>query len=202
MSYREIVGWCDFEDIYTEAVQGAPLRSSLVEVGVAAGRSLAFLARQAINHGRDDLMIFGVDVWMAPASDADPAYLELLQEHGGEHGDPYLAFLWSMQTHAPEELKRVRVLRADSASVAGLGPRPWFVFIDGDHSFEGVARDIQAWKKAVLPGGILAGHDYYLESVAEAVRGNLGDVPRRGSSWFYKVPLTRTLGGLRPGDLL
>ena len=35
-----------------------------------------------------------------------------------------------------------------------------FVFIDGDHSYEGCKADIEAWNKKVKPGGFLCGHDY------------------------------------------
>lgn len=35
-----------------------------------------------------------------------------------------------------------------------------FVFIDGDHSYEGVKRDVLAWLPKVKPGGWLMGHDY------------------------------------------
>lgn len=34
-----------------------------------------------------------------------------------------------------------------------------FVFIDADHRYEYVKRDIQVWLKSVVPGGILCGHD-------------------------------------------
>ena len=34
-----------------------------------------------------------------------------------------------------------------------------FVFIDGDHRYESVRRDIQAWLPKVRPGGIMGGHD-------------------------------------------
>lgn len=35
-----------------------------------------------------------------------------------------------------------------------------FVFIDGDHSFEGCYQDMQDWWSKVRPGGIFSGHDY------------------------------------------
>jgi len=35
-----------------------------------------------------------------------------------------------------------------------------FIFIDGDHSYEGVQRDLLAWMPKVKPGGWLMGHDY------------------------------------------
>lgn len=35
-----------------------------------------------------------------------------------------------------------------------------FVFIDADHSYDAVRRDIEAWRPKVKPGGWLGGHDY------------------------------------------
>jgi predicted O-methyltransferase YrrM len=34
-----------------------------------------------------------------------------------------------------------------------------FVYVDGDHSFEAVLADLNAWWGPLAPGGILAGHD-------------------------------------------
>ncbi|HEX5096648.1 MAG TPA: class I SAM-dependent methyltransferase [Acidimicrobiia bacterium] len=34
------------------------------------------------------------------------------------------------------------------------------VYLDGDHSYEGVAHDIEMWWPKVKSGGVLAGHDY------------------------------------------
>ncbi len=35
-----------------------------------------------------------------------------------------------------------------------------FVYIDADHSYEAVLKDITAWYEKVRPGGVVAGHDY------------------------------------------
>lgn len=35
-----------------------------------------------------------------------------------------------------------------------------FVFIDGDHTYESVSKDINLWFPKIKAGGILAGHDY------------------------------------------
>ena len=37
-----------------------------------------------------------------------------------------------------------------------------FVFIDADHSYKSVKKDIEVWSKKVKVGGIIAGHDYYV----------------------------------------
>ncbi len=35
-----------------------------------------------------------------------------------------------------------------------------FIYIDGDHSYEGAKRDIKLWFPKVKKGGLVAGHDY------------------------------------------
>lgn len=34
------------------------------------------------------------------------------------------------------------------------------LYLDGDHSYDGVAKDLRAWNSKVIKGGIIAGHDY------------------------------------------
>ena len=34
-----------------------------------------------------------------------------------------------------------------------------FIFIDGDHSYEGLRRDWESWRDMVAPGGVVALHD-------------------------------------------
>ena len=45
------------------------------------------------------------------------------------------------------------------------------VYLDADHSLEGVTNDLEAWYSTLAPGGIIAGHDYLNPSygVKEAV---------------------------------
>jgi predicted O-methyltransferase YrrM len=45
------------------------------------------------------------------------------------------------------------------------------IFVDGDHSYEGVLRDYEHWRKAVKPGGCLAFHN------AAAGRPHTGTAP-------------------------
>lgn len=44
-----------------------------------------------------------------------------------------------------------------------------FVFVDGDHSMEGVRGDVQAWMSKVKPGGRVCGHDINMKSVRDGV---------------------------------
>lgn len=53
-----------------------------------------------------------------------------------------------------------------------------YVYIDANHEYPYVVEDIRAWARKVRPGGIVAGHDYYLSKwpksvlhVVQAVQG-------------------------------
>jgi predicted O-methyltransferase YrrM len=91
---------------------------------------------------------------------------------------------------------RVMLIRGESASMAPtlmqtLGGRVDLVFIDGDHSYDGCRRDIEAYRPMLRPGGILSGHDYnrvprhagVRQSVDECVPG----VQVAGSIWWAHV---------------
>lgn len=51
---------------------------------------------------------------------------------------------------------------ADSAAAAERFPEASvdFVYIDDEHSHEGVAKSLTAWYPKIRPNGIVAGHDY------------------------------------------
>lgn len=57
---------------------------------------------------------------------------------------------------------RVRFLRGESHVMADSVPSAslCFVNIDCDHSYQGVMRDIVAWWPKLVPGGVMAFHDY------------------------------------------
>jgi hypothetical protein len=82
-------------------------------------------------------------------------------------------------------------LRLPSLAAVTRFPDGYFdaVFIDGDHSYEGVKADIAAWRPKTK--GLLCGHDYGksdLPGVTQAVDEAFG-VPERGSGsiWFVRV---------------
>jgi hypothetical protein len=70
----------------------------------------------------------------------------------------------------------VTVIRKDSADAAEnyLDRSVDFVFVDGDHSYEGASRDIKMWLPKLKPFGILAGHEYNWSEVRAAVNDIFG----------------------------
>lgn len=189
MSWGQIRGWSeeDVRSIYRDAVERAQDRDVLVEVGVAYGRSLAFLARTALDSGKR-LEIYGVDTW------AEDGYgggenVPFCEEKGGY----YQACVSELTTHAPEEFNAVILTRLTSVEASKrIEAAPHFVFIDADHTYESVLEDIRAWAPRIKPGGIIAGHDLTptFPGVEKAVREHFGDggFEAVGDCWRVRVP--------------
>lgn len=90
------------------------------------------------------------------------------------------------------EEPKLRVMRLQSVSAATFFDRELnLVFVDGDHGYEPVKQDIQAWEPLIVPGGILCGHDYgnpVVPGVKQAVDELLGDRVRFLPDWQFKSP--------------
>jgi predicted O-methyltransferase YrrM len=58
-------------------------------------------------------------------------------------------------------VKWVRTTGAEAAKELGAGgtQRFDFVFVDGDHSWEGLQADWEGWSKLIAPGGVIGLHD-------------------------------------------
>ena len=67
--------------------------------------------------------------------------------------------------------KNVEILRLTSEEAAPKIPDESldFAYIDANHSYQFVKRDIELWWPKVKQHGILAGHDYLIPAVANAV---------------------------------
>jgi hypothetical protein len=52
-----------------------------------------------------------------------------------------------------------------------------FCYIDGDHRYEHIVKDINAWFPKVKPGGVFGGHDFDSPEVQQAVNEWLKDNP-------------------------
>ncbi len=97
---------------------------------------------------------------------------------------------------------RRRILRLESGRAARLVLKESldFVFIDADHSYYGVSRDLRLWYLNLKPGGIMSGHDIdqeHLPDVTVAVgdwlreRGFKESDLRRGLHKTYFVTKPR-----------
>ena len=196
---RDPEGWFGFQETYDEMVEKCPDGGTLVELGVAFGRSIAYLTRRCMDAGKHRIKIYAVDPWWddwwhVPAQ--YPTHIER-PTWGGEHsqfgrdlGGPFSAFVHCMRAHAPEELERINVLRTTSGAASMLiGPCDG-VLIDSNHNYEHVAQDIALWRSHMRPGGVFAGDDYSVNfpGVMRAVQEAFGPEGFivRGTTWVAK----------------
>ena len=207
--WQALLGWFNYANIYDELVATSRDGDTIVEVGVAVGRSVAYLARRVIESGKR-VRIVAVDPWDIWNDDAGhplratPSDEDVMGWHGRhaelwrEHGSTFRTFLGEMRKHAPEELDRICVVRAYSAEAARMFASGSLhaVWIDADHSYDGVRTDIAAWRSkvrpttAARPAGHFAGHDHHRDVCAglvQAVEEALGPEGTgyrvQGTSW-------------------
>lgn len=130
-----------------------------LEIGTASGGTLLFLTRLASPRAT----IVSVDL---PGG-----------QFGGGYGDTRA---WFYRRFARRQ-QRVELVRGDSHSsrvrdkiVTALdGQKLDYLFIDGDHSYDGVKCDFELYGPLVAKGGLIAFHD-----IAEGTAEIVGGVPR------------------------
>lgn len=126
----------------------------IVNIGAERGTSTL-----AILEERPDAQIFSIDV--------NPSMAEI--ENARKAG---------------LDTRRIMRLLGRSQEIGAMWPF-WvhFIWVDGDHSYEGVKGDIEAWLPKLTPKAIIAFHDYFEgeppahnpSGAGEAVRELMGD---------------------------
>lgn len=131
----------------------------VLEIGTARGGTLLLWTRVAA----DDALIISIDLPGGPFGGGYPAL----------KGLAYKAFARGKQ--------RVVLIRGDSHDARTVrkvlkvlgGAKLDFLFIDGDHTYEGVRRDFETYAPLVREGGVIAIHD-----IVPGPEGLVGGVPR------------------------
>ena len=161
-------GYFTYPNLYFAAVRHFPTNSHFVEVGCWKGRSAAFMAIAIHNSGKS-IRFDCVDTWNGSVTE-EPHQ----NDSWVKSGTLYERFLSNT-----ERVKHIITpKRGDSVQVASTYEDDSldFVFIDGDHRYECVKADIEAWLPKMKSKSILAGHDYgWCEDVRRAVHEVLGE---------------------------
>jgi hypothetical protein len=144
---------------------------------------------------RSNLFLHLVDRWQKPT--ADDSYATSGAKIAGMDQQEYTdALKHTLKRLAPYHDRYTAHIK-DTAEFANyIRDRSMdFVFIDADHSFAGVMRDITAWYPKVKPGGWIGGHDYdhpEQGEVKRAVHEYFKDCLERlelsySMTWFVRV---------------
>ena len=136
----------------------------MAEIGVWKG-TLAWFVMQ---NCPDVSEYWAIDPWRympSPDSQMDDYYRQLdIYQWDQAAFDTYCI----MQTY-PD---RLHVIRLPSVEAAPLFIDEYFdcVFIDGDHSFEGMSSDLIAWHPKIKKGKLICGDDIHRKSVKKAIQ--------------------------------
>lgn len=183
-----VEGFFNLDDceIYDEAMQVSLVRAGfpLVEVGAWLGRSTIYMAKLLLRHKFNNVF-YTVDTF-----EGDPNSTRQIALSSAT--DVWKTFNSNLFRHGVREtvfpIKKPSVVAADLFEHSSLA----FVFIDANHSFHEVKKDLNAWFPKILREGILSGHDYVMGEVRLAVdRFALEHslkVQQKHNSWWIKVP--------------
>lgn len=121
---------------------------AVIEIGTASGGTLFLLTKVSA----EDAVIISIDLF------------------GGKFGGGYYAWKTPLYRSFILPKQKIHLLRGNSHEPGIvrkvedmlLKRRADVVFIDGDHSYEGVKRDFELYKPLVRKGGVIAFHDIAL----------------------------------------
>lgn len=180
--FSSIQGWASFIFLYREEVEKAKDGAVFVEIGAWKGRSTAYMGVE-IENSKKDIQFYTVDTFKG--SD------EI------QHDNDPICKAGKLEEHFRENIKpvkhRVNVHVGDSSTFAAEFENESidFIFVDGDHTREGVMKDLVAWYPKLKRGCRIGGDDIRWRSVKESVEEFFGCVPNITDNkkhwWMRKV---------------
>ena len=123
----------------------------ICEIGSYFGASTSFMAAAASLKGGH---IHAVDTWQNTAMTAD----EPVQDTFEQFFENTLIYRHFITAH-----------RGQAAALKDRIPAVDMLFIDGDHSYEGAKADLLDYTPKIKPGGVLAMHDFNVDTVNRAL---------------------------------
>jgi glycosyltransferase involved in cell wall biosynthesis len=167
---NEIEGWTT-ENELNALFNEAKKNESIVEIGSWKGRST-----HALLSGNTGI-VYAVDHWKGTESDGD-AHKEAFVDSDAV----YMQFVGNVGMFP--NLK-VMKMSSEEASLKFEDNSIDMVFIDGDHSYEAVKKDIELWLPKVKK--IICGHDYNFKGVETAVNEAFDKINVVDTIWVHKV---------------
>ncbi len=141
---------CDYHDYYKQIAASLPNPCRVVEVGCADGHSAIFLAEELTRLGKDFQLVMVENMAYGREEQQNTLLVNIVKSGLAE---------------------KIRLISIDSLNASCKFPDQWahFVFIDASHQYEPTKADIRLWYRKVAQKCYLAGHDYNMGEVGQAV---------------------------------
>jgi hypothetical protein len=166
--YQNIEGWFSYDYIYKHVVETATDGELFVEVGSFKGKSSSFLAVEIINSGKK-IQLDLVDTWAGSTEHQSGGECEVKEVVEGTLYETFLNNMKPVEGH----YRAVRMPSLEAAKQYEDNSID-FIMIDGEHSYEAVKADIQAWLPKMKNGGVMTGDDAFSDLVRRAAQEELG----------------------------
>lgn len=181
--YEDITAFYGFYDLMGEII---PNNGKWLEVGAWLGNSIVYAANITQNLNKQ-IQFTVVDKW-----ERYPELAHFWTKNGWDDDGAYNQFLENIKN-----FNNITHVRKTSWEAAKQFPDNYFdfIFIDGAHDYDTVAKDIRAYYPKVKTGGMIAGDDFGTKKftgLTEAVnewhnelfKKNVSNV---GRCWFKKI---------------
>lgn len=148
--YQNLNGenWFTYPNLYKEMVNKCPIDgvSHFVEVGSWKGKSASFMGVEIVN-SKKKIKFDCVDCWIH-----DEIYNQFVKNI-----EPLKYVINFFREHSIKATTRYENNSLD------------FVFIDAFHTYDAVTEDIIYWYPKVKENGIIAGHDFWIDTHPEYI---------------------------------
>lgn len=146
--------WFNYQRFYDEIA--SKKFNVLVELGTWKGHSISYLGKRLLEQSYD-FKLYGVDLF-------DDSYIHT--KEGNSHLASQMKYIYDVynQNLIDAGVREViKDIKGNTWEVASQfeDNSVNFVFIDADHNYESVKKDILSWLPKMKKGGIMSGHDYF-----------------------------------------
>jgi predicted O-methyltransferase YrrM len=181
--YQNIDGWFSYEYIYKDIVQQSDDDSLFVEIGSFKGKSSAFMAVEIANSGKK-IKFECVDPMLPIGHYANSA------EQNPDEWRGYSAEEFHDRMQDVKDFYTLHQMTSDDAARLYTDGSIDFLMIDGDHSYEGVKKDLENYLPKMRSGGLIAGDDAFVADIVRAVKDAAGHLNPQfnGIHFFISIP--------------
>ncbi|MBN1764200.1 MAG: class I SAM-dependent methyltransferase [Sedimentisphaerales bacterium] len=168
--WKGVEGWLTDAEAYWlfHMAGNQDIKGDIIEIGSAFGRSTTCLAWGA--RLRNTEKVFAIDPHYGGKG---------FREQLGEAREKFSSepgFRRNIKRFDLEEIIIPLVMTSQEARQQWQGSKCRFLFIDGWHTYDAVKHDITAWYDIMLPGGIIACHDYHSDEVRNAIHDSMTEL--------------------------